>query len=112
AAAAAPGPGPWPLALQQEGLLLRPTPDQPAELEALLERAAAAGTVLALLKLGQRWSWVRPLLEARGLLASSLYAERVGWPDQRLLPAEQVPAAAAPYFSLLLVRQGWPSVLP
>jgi len=112
AAAAAPGPGPWPLALQQEGLLLRPTPDQPAELEALLERAAAAETVLALLKLGQRWSWVRPLLEARGLLASSLYAERVGWPDQRLLPAEQVPAATAPYFSLLLVRQGWPSVLP
>jgi precorrin-2/cobalt-factor-2 C20-methyltransferase len=55
---------------------------------------------------------VRPLLEARNLLATSLYAERVGWPEQRLLPAEQVPAAAAPYFSLLLVRQGWPAVLP
>ena len=112
AAAAAAGPGPWPLALQQEGLLLRPTPDDPAVLEALLERAAADGTVLALLKLGRRWRWVRPLLEARNLLATSLYAERVGWPEQRLLPADQVPAAEAPYFSLLLVRQGWPAELP
>lgn len=112
AAAAAAAPGPWPLALQHEGLLLRPTPDDPAALEALLVQAAADGTVLALLKLGRRWRWVRPLLEARGLLATSLYAEQVGWPDQRLLPAAQVPAAAAPYFSLLLVRQGWPAVLP
>ena len=113
AAAAASSQGlAWPLALQQEGLLIRPTPDGPAELEALLDQAAAAATVLALLKLGRRWHWVRPLLEARGLLDQALFAQRVGWPDQLLAPAAAVPAEEQPYFSLLLVRQGWPAVLP
>lgn len=112
AVAAAAAAGAWPLALQQEGLLIRPTPEQPAELEALLAQAAAGGWVLALLKLGGRWPWVRPLLAERGLLADALFAQRVGWPDQQLCPAAQVPATEAPYFSLLLVRQGWPAVLP
>jgi precorrin-2/cobalt-factor-2 C20-methyltransferase len=112
AVAAAAAAGRWPLALQQEALLIRPTPEGPGELEALLQRAAGEGTVLALLKLGHRWSWVRPLLEARGLLAGSLFAQRVGWPDQLLAPAAEVPAEEQPYFSLLLIRQGWPDVLP
>nr|WP_199289229.1 precorrin-2 C(20)-methyltransferase [Cyanobium sp. FACHB-13342] len=113
AAAAASSQGlPWPLALQQEPLLIRPTPDGPGELEALLQRAAGEGTVLALLKLGHRWAWVRPLLEARGLLAGSLFAQRVGWPDQLVAAAAAVPAEEQPYFSLLLIRQGWPEVLP
>jgi len=78
----------------------------------LLEQAAAAGAVVALLKLGHRWSWVQPLLAERGLLNSTLFAQRVGWPDQVLAPAALVPAAEQPYFSLLLIRQGWPAVLP
>jgi len=113
AAAAASSQGiPWPLALQQEPLWIRPTPENPSELEALLEQAAAAGSVLALLKLGHRWSWVQPLLAERGLLTSTLFAQRVGWPDQQLAPAALVSAAEQPYFSLLLIRQGWPGVLP
>jgi precorrin-2/cobalt-factor-2 C20-methyltransferase len=113
AAAAASSAGmAWPLALQSEGLLIRPTPETPAELEALLERAASDGTVLALLKLGHRWSWVRPLLGDRGLLKGALFAQRVGWPDQLVAPATAVPANEQPYFSLLLIRQGWPEVLP
>ncbi len=113
AAAAASGAGQaWPLALQQEALLIRPTPESAAELEALLDQAASEDLVLALLKLGHRWAWVRPLLERRGLLEASLFAQRVGWPDQLLAPASQVPTAEQPYFSLLLIRQGWPAVLP
>ena len=113
AAAAASSLGmPWPLALQDEGLLIRPTPNSQAALELLLEQAKASNTVLALLKLGERWLWVQPVLEARGLLAASLFAQRVGWPDQLLLPASEVPAAQRPYFSLLLIRQNWPEVLP
>lgn len=113
AAAAASGLGrPWPLALQQEGLLIRPTPETPAQLEQLLDEAAAAGMVLALLKLGRRWPWVRAQLERRDLLRRSLFARRVGWSDQRLCGADQVAAEAQPYFSLLLIRQGWPPVLP
>ena len=103
---------PWPLALQQEGLLIRPTPDTLAELEALLEQAAASHWILALLKLGHRWSWVRQALGTRGLLEGSLFAQRVGWPDQLLASAAAKPADEQPYFSLLLIRQGWPEVLP
>jgi precorrin-2/cobalt-factor-2 C20-methyltransferase len=114
AAAAASSQGlAWPLALQQEGLLIRPTPEEPGELEALLDRVAAAPpTVLALLKLGRRWRWVQPLLARRGLLAGALFARRVGWSDQLLEPADRVPAEAQPYFSMVLIRQSWPEVLP
>ena len=113
AAAAASSLGmPWPLALQQDGLLIRPTPETPEDLDALLDQAAASGTVLALLKLGHRWRWVQPLLAERRLLSGSLFARRVGWSDQLVVAAEQVPAEAQPYFSLLLIRQGWPEVLP
>ena len=113
AAAAASGQGlPWPLALQQEGLLIRPTPETPAELEVLLDWAQSQQAVLALLKLGRRWRWVQPLLERRGLLASSLFARRVGWPDQFLGRADDIAPEEQPYFSLLLIRQGWPGVLP
>jgi precorrin-2/cobalt-factor-2 C20-methyltransferase len=102
----------WPLALQQEGLLVCPTPDVAAELEALLERTGSQNWVLALLKLGHRWIWVRPLLERSGQLEGALFAERVGWPDQLLAPAASVAAGERPYFSLLLIRGGRPSVLP
>jgi len=112
AVAAAAAAGRWPLALQQDALLIRPTPDDPAQLEALLAEAGASATVLALLKLGHRWAWVRPLLEQRNLLAGALFAQRVGWPDQLLAPAAEVPADEQPYFSLLLIRQSWPEVLP
>lgn len=100
------------LALQREGLLIRPTPETPAELEALLDRAEREGEVLALLKLSHRWPWVRQVLEGRGLLEGALLAQRVGWPDQVLAPAARLAATERPYFSLLLIRQGWPAVLP
>jgi len=112
AVSAAAAVGAWPLALQQEGLLIRPTPESAEELEVLLDQAAGAGWVLALLKLGRRWRWVRPLLERRGLLEEALFARRLGWPDQQVGAAGGVPAGDSPYFSLLLVRQGWPAVLP
>ena len=102
----------WPLAMQQDGLLVRPCPDHDHELECLLDTAQKSCTVLALMKLGLRWPWVRACLERRGLLEHSLFAQRVGWPDQVLERASQISAEAKPYFSLLLIRQHWPEVLP
>ena len=64
------------------------------------------------MKLGHRWSWVRPLLECQNLLSGALFAERVGWPDQIVRSASEMQASERPYFSLLMVRQGWPDVLP
>ena len=109
AAAAA---GQWPLALQQDQLLLRPCPDSREALDAELQQAARSGRVLALFKLGHRWAWVRGCLEQHGLLSQALFAERVGWPDQLVCTADQVEASERPYFSMLLIRQGWPDTLP
>ncbi len=114
-AAAAAGAGSamdWPLAMQQDELLVRPCPDHDHELECLLDTAQKSCTVLALMKLGLRWPWVRACLERRGLLEHSLFAQRVGWPDQVLERASKISAEAKPYFSLLLIRQHWPEVLP
>ena len=102
----------WPLALQQDQLLVMPCPETPDALTGLLETAAQHSRVLALMKLGHRWSWVRPLLECQNLLSGALFAERVGWPDQIVRSACEMQASERPYFSLLMVRQGWPDVLP
>ena len=102
----------WPLALQQDQLLILPCPDEAVALHGQLDQALTESRVLALLKLGHRWAWVRPLLAQRGLLTEALFAERVGWPDQILTSGEEVPGQARPYFSMLLIRQCWPALMP
>ncbi len=104
--------GEWPLSLQNEQLLVMPTPDNAEALEEILDDSASLGRVLALIKLGNRWIWVRDLLERKKLLEASLFAQRVGFPDQLIVPANKVSAEEKPYFSLLLIRQSWPEVIP
>ncbi|MCY4174381.1 MAG: precorrin-2 C(20)-methyltransferase [Cyanobacteria bacterium MAG CAR3_bin_5] len=108
AMAAAAAAAHWPLALQSQQLLVAPAPETPTALDALLAKAE----VLAVHKVGRRWPWLREALQQRGLLPHALVAERVGWPDQRLIPAAELPPGACSYFSLVLVRQAWPPVLP
>ena len=113
AAAAAPSQGlDLPLAFQQEGLLIRPCPESSAPLETLLQVAEENHTVLGLIKVGQRWPWVRTVLQRRNLLEQAVFAQRVGWPDQWIARAAEVSEETKPYFSLLLIRQFWPQVLP
>ena len=113
AAAAAPSQGlDLPLAFQQEGLLIRPCPESSAPLENLLQVAEENRTVLGLIKVGQRWPWVRTVLQRRNLLEQAVFAQRVGWPDQWIARAAEVSEETKPYFSLLLIRQFWPQVLP
>ena len=104
--------GHWPLALQQDQLLITPTPENPEILEKLLKESASLRRVVVLLKLGCRWTWVRPLLEKMNLLEASLFAQRVGLADEKVISSSEVPANSRPYFSLLLIRQGWPDVMP
>ena len=101
-----------PLALQQEGLLIRPCPENASDFHELLQSARAASSVLGLIKVGHRWPWVSEVLSEAGLLDQALFAQRVGWPDQWVAAASDVPPDARPYFSLLLIRQLWPEVLP
>ena len=101
-----------PLAFQEEQLLIVPVPESSLKLKAILSQAALIKRVVVLLKLGKKWSWVQPLLKELDLLESSIFAERVGLLDEKVLRASDLPSDKRPYFSLLMIRQGWPVTIP
>ena len=83
--------------MQGEQLQVVPLPDQPDQARQLLIAARDHGQPVVLLKVGRRWRWVRPLLEELELLESAIYGERVGWPEQLVLPAASVAAEERPH---------------
>ena len=101
-----------PLAFQDEQLLLLPVPDSYEELKVMLSDAASKKRVVVLLKLGKKWEWVKPLLEELDLIKVSIFAERIGFSDQQILSASDLCSSTRPYFSLLLIRQSWPLIMP
>ena len=101
-----------PLAFQEEQLLIAPIPDLPEDLKVILSEAGRLRRVVVLLKIGKKWTWVKPLLEELDLLESSIFAERVGFSDQRIVRASDLSPESKQYFSLLLIRQSWPSTMP
>ena len=101
-----------PLAFQEEQLLVVPVPDLSDELKVILSEAAMMKRVVVLLKLGKKWTWVKPLLKELDLLENSIFAEKVGFSDQRIFRASNLSSESRPYFSLLLIRQSWPSKMP
>ena len=101
-----------PLAFQEEQLLIVPIPDLPEDLKVILSEAERLRRVVVLLKIGKKWTWVKPLLEELDLLESSIFAERVGFSDQRIVRASDLSPENKQYFSLLLIRQSWPSTMP
>ena len=101
-----------PLAFQEEQLIVLPVPRSYEELKVVLSEAASKKRVIVLLKLGKKWEWVKPLLEELGLIESSIFAERIGFSDQQILKASDLSSDTRAYFSLLLIRQSWPSTMP
>jgi len=101
-----------PLAFQEEQLLVVPVPDSSKELKVILSNAVLMKRVVVLLKLGKKWEWVKPLLEELDLLERSIFAERIGFSDQKIIRASELSSGTRPYFSLLLIRQGWPLKMP
>ncbi len=101
-----------PLAFQEEQLLVVPVPDSSEDLKAILSEAALLKRVVVLMKLGKKWTWVKPLLQELNLLESSIFVERLGSSNQRVLTASNLSSGSKPYFSLLLIRQSWPSLMP
>ena len=101
-----------PLALQTEQLLVSPVPESRNELKIILLEAVSKNRVVVLLKLGKKWEWVKPLLEELNLMKNSIFAEKIGLSDQQIIMAADLPSGTRPYFSLLLIRQSWPSTMP
>tara|TARA_Y100001968_G_scaffold329527_1_gene379075 strand:+ start:860 stop:1591 length:732 start_codon:yes stop_codon:yes gene_type:complete len=104
AISAAAAAGSWPLSLQRSQIRISPTPNDPKDLELLLDEVTSNKEVLILLKLGSRWEWVRKLLEKQELLSNTLFAQRVGFQDERIMNANQVDSISDnSYFSLLII---------
>ena len=101
-----------PLAFQEEQLLILPVPDSSDELKVVLLEASLTKRVVVLLKLGKKWEWVKHLLEELDLIKMSIFAEKIGFSDQQILRASDLPSGTRPYFSLLLIRQNWPLIIP
>ena len=104
--------GKFPLAIKSEQLLISSTPDEPKEFEQIIKDSFKVNRVIVFLKIGIRWAWVKKILRKKGLLESSLFAQRIGFLDQRVLPAGEISEDAKPYFSLLVIRQSWPLTIP
>ena len=61
-------------------------------------------TVLAVMKVGKRWSSVKEILEKEKIINKALIALNVGMPDQIIQDASKYNLETMPYFSLILIR--------
>ena len=91
-----------PLAARNDVLTIIPAPLPDEVIMAALENADA----VAILKVGRHLPRLRALIDSSGLLQSAFYLERIGLPEQRVLPLAKVGEDAAPYFSMIQIYKG------
>ena len=87
-----------------ETLIIKECPSSNAELSSLIKQSRGNKTVLAIMKVGKRWNFVRETLKKEGIIKKSLIALSVGMPDQIIQYASQYDKDVMPYFSLILIR--------
>ena len=63
-------------------------------------------TVLAIMKVGKRWEWVKYSLEEKKILRKAILAVNLGMENQYIGDASEYLSKELPYFSLLLIRTG------
>ena len=63
-------------------------------------------TVLAIMKVGKRWEWVKYALEEKKILTKAILAVNLGMENQYIGDASEYLPNELPYFSLLLLRIG------
>ena len=61
-------------------------------------------TVLAIMKVGKRWEWVKYALEEKKILRKAILAVNLGMENQYIGDASEYLSRELPYFSLLLLR--------
>ena len=87
-----------------ETLIIQECPSVKSELLDLLNRNKENRSVLALMKVGKRWPWVKDVLMEEDLLNNSLLALNVGMFDQVIEKVSKCENEMIPYLSLLLIR--------
>ena len=87
-----------------ETLIIKECPSSNSELTSLIRESRGNKTVLAIMKVGKRWSLVREILKKEDILSKSLIALSVGMSDQIVQYAIEYKKDMMPYFSLILIR--------
>ena len=62
--------------------------------------------VLAILKVGKRWEWVKHALEEKKILRKAILAVNLGMENEFIGDASEYLSKELPYFSLILLRIG------
>jgi precorrin-2/cobalt-factor-2 C20-methyltransferase len=57
----------------------------------------------AIIKLGRHFPKIKSLLQKLGLLERALYIERATWPNQRIVPIQEVQLSEITYWSLIII---------
>ena len=96
--------GDFQLIKQGENLKILECPDDISEFNYLINQESK--TVLAIMKVGKRWKWVKYFLEEKNILRKCLLAVNLGMKDHFVGEASEYNAEELPYFSLLLLRIG------
>lgn len=95
-----------PLSARNDILTVLPAPLENDILRARIEAADS----IALMKIGRHFDRVRNLINEMGLTQNANYIERASMHNQKITPLQDVPADAAPYFSMILIHkrgQAW-----
>ena len=92
------------LAKKGETLIIKECPANRQELVELISQNRENGSVLVLMKVGKRWSWVKDVLRKKSLIARSVIALNLGMADQIVKNASKFDQSIVSYLSLLLIR--------
>ena len=87
-----------------ETLIIKECPSSKSELKSLINQSKENKTVLALMKVGKRWNFVKEILKTENIINKSLIALNVGMSDQIIQYASKYNECDMPYFSLILIR--------
>ena len=96
--------GDFQLIKKGENLNILECPDDKNQFLNLLNEKSQ--TVLAIMKVGKRWEWVKYALEEKKILKKTILAVNLGMENQYIGDASKYLSKELPYFSLLLLRIG------
>jgi len=96
--------GDFQLIKKGENLNILECPDDKNQFLQLINKESK--TVLAILKVGKRWEWVKFVLEEKKILRKAILAVNLGMENEFIGDASEYLSKELPYFSLILLRIG------
>jgi len=91
-----------PLSARNDVMTIIPGPLPDDEILARLAHSQSA----VIMKVGRHFARIKALIDAAGLMANAIYAERVSLREERVMPLADTTDDSAPYFSMILIYSG------